>query len=88
MRSMFFDALPAQRDAARVETLRPTLTRDGRSLPQAALGWIWARSESTIPVPGFKTPAHVADNAGAMAHGPLAPGQMAEVERALERTAS
>jgi aryl-alcohol dehydrogenase-like predicted oxidoreductase len=87
MRSMFFRNSPAARDAARVEALRPTLTADGRSLPQAALGWIWARSPVTIPIPGFKSVAHVEDNAGAMAYGPLSNAQMTAVEEALSPTA-
>ena len=87
VRSAWFQASPAQRDAARVEALKPTLTQDGRTLPQAALGWIWARSSVTIPVPGFKTLAHVEDNAGAMGYGPLSPAQMAAVADVLERVA-
>jgi aryl-alcohol dehydrogenase-like predicted oxidoreductase len=80
---MFFDNSPALRDVQRVETLRPILTADGRSLPQAALGWIWARSPITIPIPGFKTLAHVEDNAGAAAYGPLSDAQMAAIEQHL-----
>ena len=78
-RSLFFSASPAQRDVARVEALRPILTRDGRSLAQAALGWIWARSSITVPVPGFKRVTHVEDNAEAMDYGPLTVEQMQQV---------
>lgn len=84
VRSAWFEASPARRDAARVETLRPILTQEGRTLPQAALGWIWARSPITIPVPGFKTQAHVEDNAGAMDYGPLSPAQMDGVAEILD----
>ena len=51
--------------------LRDVLTSDGRSLAQAALGWLWARSEATLPIPGFKTIAQVEDNVGALDYGPL-----------------
>jgi aryl-alcohol dehydrogenase-like predicted oxidoreductase len=69
----------------RAERLREPLTRDGRSYPQGALGWIWARSERTIPIPGFRTPAQVTELVGAMAYGPLAEDAMAEVGRQLGR---
>ena len=38
---------------------------------QGALGWLWARSEATIPIPGFKTVAQVEENAAALHFGPL-----------------
>jgi aryl-alcohol dehydrogenase-like predicted oxidoreductase len=68
---------------ARLEQLRALLTRDGRSLAQAALGWLWAVSAFTIPIPGFKTVAQVEDNAGALDYGPLSERQVAEIEALL-----
>lgn len=59
-----------------VEQLRDILTSDGRTLAQAALGALWARSERIIPIPGFKTVAQVRENAGALQYGPLSPHQM------------
>jgi aryl-alcohol dehydrogenase-like predicted oxidoreductase len=67
-----------------LERLRDVLTRDGRSLAQAALGWIWASNERSIPIPGFKTVEQVEDNAGAMVRGPLTPDQTAEIQRLLQ----
>ena len=67
----------------KIETLRAVLTRDGRSLAQAALGWLWARSPKTIPIPGFKTVKQIEDNAGALRYGPLTPEQMEDIERLL-----
>ena len=61
--------------------MRQVLTRDGRSYVQAALGWIWARSPRTIPVPGFRTIEHVKEDAQAMDFGPLDQEQMEEVQR-------
>ena len=72
-------------DIAQVEALRPILTRDGRTLPQGALGWIWARSPRTIPIPGFKTVAQVEENARAMELGLLTAGQMKEIDTLLGR---
>ena len=70
---------------ARLDAVREALTADGRTLAGGALGWIWARSEATIPIPGFKTAAQVEENAAAMGFGPLPPEQMAVVEGALGR---
>jgi aryl-alcohol dehydrogenase-like predicted oxidoreductase len=39
----------------KLDELREVLTRDGRTMPQAALGWIWAQHSRAIPSPGFKT---------------------------------
>ena len=50
---------------------------------QGALGWIWARSQRTIPIPGFKTVAQVEENAGALAHGPLSADRMREIDALL-----
>jgi aryl-alcohol dehydrogenase-like predicted oxidoreductase len=59
-----------------VEQLRDILTSDGRTVAQAALGALWARSERCLPIPGFKTAAQVRENVGAVEHGPLSPQQM------------
>jgi aryl-alcohol dehydrogenase-like predicted oxidoreductase len=68
-----------------VEDLRDVLTSDGRTLAQGALGWLWARSEVTIPIPGFKSVAQVEENAGAMAFGPLSVAAMQEINVLLGR---
>ena len=66
-----------------VEAIRDVLTSGGRTLAQGALGWIWAQSERTIPIPGFKTVAQVKENAKAMEYGPLGAEQVEEIERLL-----
>ena len=63
----------------RLAALRELLTSDGRTLAQAALGWLWARSPVTIPIPGFKTIAQVEENVSALARGPLSAEQMAAI---------
>ncbi len=68
------DRCAKQRQA--LEQLRDILTSDGRTLAQAALGALWARSERIIPIPGFKTMAQVKENVGALQYGPLSPQQM------------
>jgi aryl-alcohol dehydrogenase-like predicted oxidoreductase len=59
-----------------VDELRDILTSDGRTMAQAALGALWARSERCLPIPGFKTVAQVHENVGALQYGPLSPQQM------------
>jgi aryl-alcohol dehydrogenase-like predicted oxidoreductase len=68
-----------------LESIREILTSNGRSLVQGALAWIWARSEKTIPIPGFKTVTQVEENAKAMELGPLTPEQMKEIDTLLAR---
>jgi aryl-alcohol dehydrogenase-like predicted oxidoreductase len=69
----------------RLDLVRDVLTADGRTLAQGALAWVWARSPLTVPIPGFRTVAQVRDNAGALAHGPLTAGQVAEIDALLAR---
>jgi aryl-alcohol dehydrogenase-like predicted oxidoreductase len=70
---------------AKIAAIREILTSGGRTLTQGALAWIWARSPRTIPIPGFKNTEQVQENAAAMAWGPLAPAQLAEIDRVLGR---
>ncbi|MEV6111672.1 aldo/keto reductase [Streptomyces sp. NPDC052109] len=69
----------------RIDALRDVLTSGGRTLAQGALAWLWARSPRTVPIPGFRSVAQAEQNAGAMAKGPLTPGQLAEIDRILGR---
>ncbi|MFI7607251.1 aldo/keto reductase [Micromonospora sp. NPDC049366] len=74
---------PAPEWLRRVAAVRTALTADGRTLAQGALGWIWARSGRTVPIPGCRTVAQVEENAAAVERGPLTPDHFAEVERQL-----
>ena len=68
-----------------LDAIREILTSNGRTLVQGALAWIWARSEKTIPIPGFKTVAQVQENAKAIELGALTAGQMKEIDSLLGR---
>jgi aryl-alcohol dehydrogenase-like predicted oxidoreductase len=68
-----------------LDKIREILTSNGRTLVQGALAWIWARSEKTVPIPGFKTVAQVEENAKAMEFGPLTAEQMKEIDTLLGR---
>ncbi|HEY4688690.1 MAG TPA: aldo/keto reductase [Anaerolineae bacterium] len=71
----FREGRPAER-LRQLEALREVLTQDGRTLAQGALGWVLARSERTIPIPGFKTVGQAEENAGTLQFGPLTDTQM------------
>lgn len=70
---------------SQLNVIREILTSNGRTLVQGALAWIWARSQTTIPIPGFKTVAQVEENAKAMELGPLTSDQMREIDMVLGR---
>jgi aryl-alcohol dehydrogenase-like predicted oxidoreductase len=70
---------------SQLDGIREILTSNGRSLVQGALAWTWARSEKTIPIPGFKTVAQVQENAKAIEFGPLTAEQMKEIDNLLGR---
>ncbi|GAA3408874.1 hypothetical protein GCM10018952_07510 [Streptosporangium vulgare] len=67
-----------------IEAVRELLTSGGRTLAQGALAWLWARSETTIPIPGCRTVAQVEENAGALQYGPLSRDEFAQVEEVLK----
>jgi len=70
----------------KLDEIRDVLTSDGRSPAQAALGWLWARSESTIPIPGFKTIQQIEENIQAMEFGALSEEQMGAIEGLIDRS--
>lgn len=69
----------------RVEAVRDLLTVGGRSLAQGALGWLWAKSPATCPIPGARTPHQAVHNARALEFGALPDTVMDEIERVLRR---
>lgn len=73
---------------SQLDALRDVLTSGGRSLTQGALAWIWARSETTVPIPGIRTEAQATENAGAMEFGPLTADQMRQIDEILNRSTS
>jgi len=67
----------------KLESIREIITSNGRSVAQGSLAWIWARSHSTIPIPGFRNEKQVIENVRAMELGPLEQEQMTEIEGIL-----
>jgi aryl-alcohol dehydrogenase-like predicted oxidoreductase len=81
----FKDGRPNPEWLKKLDEIREILTSGGRTLAQGALAWIWARSERTIPIPGFRTVAQVEENTAAMQFGPLSAEQMREIDTLLGR---
>jgi len=81
----FKDGHPNPDFLIQLQAIREILTSGGRSLAQGALAWLWARSDKTLPIPGFRTVAQVTDNAGAMQFGALHADQMREIDVLLGR---
>ncbi len=81
----FKNGKPTQEWLDKLASIRDVLSSNGRTLAQGALAWIWARSEKTIPIPGFKNVAQVEENAKAMQFGPLTQNQMKEIDTILGR---
>ncbi|GLB29555.1 oxidoreductase [Lacrimispora amygdalina] len=82
--SVFKNGRPAPEVLEKLHAVRDILTSNGRTLVQGSLAWIWAKSSVTIPIPGFKTPQQIRENAGAMDHGMLTPKQMEEIDQLLK----
>jgi aryl-alcohol dehydrogenase-like predicted oxidoreductase len=69
----------------KLDKVREILTSEGRTIPQGALAWIWARSSRSIPIPGFRTFEQVRENIEAIEYGPLTSEQMQQIDVLLER---
>ncbi len=65
---------------ALLEKIKEVLTEDGRTLAQGAIGWLWARSGHSIPIPGFRSIAQVEENVSSLRFGPLNEEQMDRIE--------
>jgi aryl-alcohol dehydrogenase-like predicted oxidoreductase len=79
----FKNGRPVPELLEKVEALREVLSSGGRTMVQGALAWIWARSERTIPIPGFKSVKQAEENARALEFGPLTPAEMDQVAEIL-----
>ena len=81
----FKDGKPSPEWMKKREAVQEILKSRGRTLAQGALAWLWARSEQTLPIPGFRTVAQVEENFGAMQFGALTVEQMNEIETLSKR---
>ena len=62
-----------------LEKIKEVLTEDDRSLAQGAIGWLWARSGHSIPIPGFRSIPQVEENVSSLRFGPLKEEQMDQI---------
>ena len=83
--SYFKDGKPDQVWLTRRDAVREILTNKGRTVAQGAIAWLWARSERTIPIPGFRTVDQIEENCKAMEYGPLTTSEMKEIDALLGR---
>jgi aryl-alcohol dehydrogenase-like predicted oxidoreductase len=80
------ERLEAWSDAAR-EFVGDIAARDGQSLAQVALRFCVSRPEISCAIPGILTPAEADANAAAGAAEPLAPADLARIERLYRESA-
>jgi aryl-alcohol dehydrogenase-like predicted oxidoreductase len=70
-RAQWFEQDGFRKLLASGQQIEPYLTSNGRSYVQGALGWIWARSPLTIPLPGFRNMEQMQELVQAQQFGPL-----------------
>jgi aryl-alcohol dehydrogenase-like predicted oxidoreductase len=70
-RAQWFEKEGFLKVLACAQQIEPYLTSDGRSYVQGALGWIWARSPLTVPLPGFRNMEQMQALVQARQFGPL-----------------
>jgi aryl-alcohol dehydrogenase-like predicted oxidoreductase len=68
----------------RLDAVQEILKSNGRTVVQGALAWLWARSERTVPIPGFRMLAQAESNIKAIGFGPLQEGQMRQIDQVLK----
>ena len=79
----FTNGQPNTEYMQRLDAVRELLQSDGRTLAQGAIGWLWAKSETTLPIPGVRTVAQAEQNFAAMEFGPLNQDVFSEIEALL-----
>ena len=72
----FRESKPNPEFLNRFNAIRELLQTAGRTPVQGALGWLWAKHQNNIPIPGARTVAQVEGLAAALAFGAL-PGDVA-----------
>lgn len=70
---------------AKLDAVRELLTTDGRSLVQGALGWLWAKGDMNIPIPGARTVEQIEGIARAISFGALPDDVMVQIDTLIER---
>jgi len=82
----FVDAKANPEFLEKMHAVRALLMSDGRSMVQGALGWLWAKGDKNIPIPGARTEEQMEGLVAALAHGPLPEAAMDEIETIMARS--
>lgn len=69
----------------KLDAVQELLRTGGRSLVQGAIGWLWARGPSNIPIPGLRTAEQLEGVARSLSFGALPNDVMREIEAVIER---
>ncbi len=77
----FRDGKPNKELLSKLSAVREILTSKGRTLAQGALCYLLAKSEKTIPIPGFTSEKQVIENAKALDFGPLTQEEIKEIDK-------
>jgi len=80
----YIDGKPNPEYLTRFNAIRELLQSGGRTTVQGALGWLWGKSMSNIPVPGARTVEQVEGLAAAIALGALPDTVMSEIDSLLD----
>ncbi|MFX1253307.1 MAG: aldo/keto reductase [Promethearchaeota archaeon] len=60
--------------------LKELIAEDERTLVQTILGYIWAKNDHAIPIPGAKTITQISENAKVLELGPISQKLMREID--------
>ncbi|UCG89652.1 MAG: aldo/keto reductase [Candidatus Heimdallarchaeota archaeon] len=63
-----------------LDQLKDLLQEQGRTLVQGILGYIWAKNDRAIPIPGAKTVNQITENAKTLELGPISQQLMNEID--------
>lgn len=63
-----------------LDQLKELLAEEGRTLVQGILGYIWAKNDGVIPIPGAKTVNQIVENAKTLEFGPISQKLMGEID--------
>ncbi|UCG03781.1 MAG: aldo/keto reductase [Candidatus Heimdallarchaeota archaeon] len=85
LHSIIFDQGRIAKVRTLLEEIHEILIDDGRTLAQAALGWIWAQNDMLIPIPGFRNMIQVEENVKAMEFGPLSRKKVSQINKVLSK---
>ncbi|MDW3223945.1 MAG: aldo/keto reductase [Paracoccaceae bacterium] len=70
----------------KLDAVRALLTTGGRSLVQGSIGWLWAKGQTNLPIPGARSVEQIEGIAGALEFGALPDDIMAQIDSLIPRS--